>query len=253
MKIALISDIHANYEALQAVFRDIQAQGDIESVYCLGDLVGYGPDPEACTDLVRERCEFSLMGNHDFALVNTVVGFNPIAARAITFTRVRMEPGGADSDRKAARWNWLRDNPERRSLGQDLFVHASPRDNIFEYVLPDDPVYDPSKIFAIFDMIERNVYIGHTHRPGIITQEPRFYAPEELGMEYAFEPGEKLIINVSSVGQPRDRDPRACYATLEEDGLAYHRVEYDVESVVAKVEETEGLDDRCGTRLREGR
>jgi len=253
VKIALISDIHGNLDALQAVFRHIDDQGDVEAVHCLGDVVGYGPEPEGCIDLLRERCDATLMGNHDFALINAAVGFNRIAAEAITCIRERMEPGIFSLPRKQERWDWLRDLPERRQLGDDLLVHASPRDNIFEYILPDDPRHDPEKIFAIFEMIDRNVYVGHTHRPGIITEEPRFYEPADVDMRYAFEPGEKLIINVSSVGQPRDRDPRACYATLTDREVVFHRVEYDVEATVRKVEAIECLDPRCGTRLREGK
>lgn len=253
MKIALISDIHGNFDALQAVMAHIDAQGDVDVIHCLGDVVGYGPEPEACIDLLRTRCEVTLMGNHDYALLNAAIGFNPIAAGSIACIRQRMEPGLLALPQKQERWEWLSQRPERHPLGSDLLVHASPRDNIFEYVLPDDPIYDQEKIFAIFQMIERNVYVGHTHRPGIITEEPRFYTPADVKGAYSFEPGEKLIINVSSVGQPRDRDPRACYATVTDEGIQYHRVEYDVEVVVNKVQAIECLDDRCGTRLREGR
>jgi diadenosine tetraphosphatase ApaH/serine/threonine PP2A family protein phosphatase len=253
MAVALISDIHANIEALEAVFAHIDAQPEIEEVYCLGDVVGYGPDPEPCIDLLRRRCRLTLMGNHDFALLNAAVGFNRIAAGAITCTRTRMEPGVFSLPEKQDRWDWLRELPERARLGEDLLVHASPRDNFLEYILPDDPVYDREKIASVFGMIDRHVYIGHTHRPGVITEEPAFYAPEEVEMEYAFPQDGKLIINVSSVGQPRDRDPRACYATVTGEGVRWHRVEYDVEAVVRKVEAVDCLDDRCGTRLREGK
>lgn len=253
MKTALISDIHGNHEALKAVMDHIDAQGDVQTIYCLGDVVGYGPDPEPCIDLLRERCKLTLMGNHDYALLNAAVGFNHIAAQAITCIRERMEPGIFSMPKKQDRWDWLRDLPERYEFGPDLLVHASPRDNLFEYILPDDPSYDPDKLASVFGMIRRHVYVGHTHRPGVFTEEPRFLSPEEVGMEYGFREGEQLIINVSSVGQPRDRDPRACYATVTEDGVVFHRVEYDIEEVVRKVEATDCLDNRCGTRLRDGR
>ena len=253
MKIAIISDIHGNDTALKAVFAHIDAMGDVERIYCLGDVVGYGPAPETCIDLLRERCELTLMGNHDYALINSPIGFNPVAAGAIHWTRDRLEPGFLSMPKKQKRWEWINNLPERHWIGEDLLVHASPRDNIFEYVLPDDPSYAPDKIESIMDMIRRNVYIGHTHRPGIITSEPYFYTPTDLGMEYEFRAGEKLIINVSSVGQPRDHDPRACYVTVTEAGLTYHRVPYDIEDVVKRVMAEKNLDDYCGLRLRDGR
>ncbi|MFH0911504.1 MAG: metallophosphoesterase [Planctomycetota bacterium] len=253
MKIALISDIHGNFDALTAVFEDIDRQGDIESVYCLGDIVGYGPEPEACADLVRRRCEVTLMGNHDFAMLHSTLGFNPIAAVSIEYTTERLSPGPAADPVRAERWAWFRALPERWELGEDLLVHASPRDNLFEYLLPDDALYDPKKIAGVMRLVARNVFIGHTHRPGILTAEPRFLYPSELGMAYDFRPGEKLIVNVSSVGQPRDRDPRACYATVTEDGVAFRRVPYDIEATVRKVLAIPEIDARCGLRLREGR
>ncbi|MBN1256540.1 MAG: metallophosphoesterase family protein [Planctomycetes bacterium] len=253
MKIALISDIHGNLEALEAVFAHIDEQGDVEEVICLGDVVGYGPNPEECADLLSLRCKTTLLGNHDHALLNAPLGFNRIAAGSIEYTRRIMEPGLLPDGRKQERWDWLKSLPERHMLGKDLLVHASPRDNIFEYILSDDAHYAKEKIFSIMAMIARNVYVGHTHRPGIITEEPRFYTPEEIGMSYEFEPDEKLIINVSSVGQPRDRDPRSCYATVTDDGVTFHRVAYDVEAVIAKFEANENLDSRSGERLREGR
>lgn len=253
MKVALISDIHGNYDALKAVFDHIDSQEGIEKIYCLGDVVGYGPEPEECIDLIQKRCELTLLGNHDFALLNAAIGFNSIAAGAIACIRERMEPGIFSLPRKQARWDWLGNLSERHNLGDDLLVHASPRDNIFEYILADDPVYAPEKIEAIFGMIKRNVFVGHTHRPGVITEDLRFYKPDEVNMEYEFPKDGKLIFNVSSVGQPRDLDSRACYAILTDTGVKWHRVEYDVEEVVRKIKENECLDDRCGTRLREGR
>ncbi|MHC4872439.1 MAG: metallophosphoesterase family protein [Planctomycetota bacterium] len=253
MKVALISDIHGNYDALKSVFAHIDSLEGIEGVYCLGDVVGYGPEPEECIDLVEERCELTLLGNHDFALLNAAVGFNPVAAGAISCIRKRMEPGIFSMPRKQARWTWLKDLPERHFLGDDMLVHASPRDNIFEYILADDPVYAPDKINAVFSMIKRNVFVGHTHRPGVITEEMKFLTPAQVNMEYEFSNHRKMIFNVSSVGQPRDLDSRACYAVISDEGIKWYRVEYDVESVISKIEATECLDPRCGTRLREGR
>ena len=252
-KIALISDIHANLEALDAVLAHIDAQSDIESIYCLGDVVGYGPDPIGVIDRVRERCEFCLLGNHDHALITSPIGFNAIAAGAIACQRQEVEPGILSLPDKKARWEFLHQLPEERIFGENHFVHASPRDKIYEYILPNDPEYNPDKMTEVFQHVENRCFVGHTHIPGVFLQERGFLSLEDVQGAYAFIPGEKVIFNVSSVGQPRDRDPRACYAVLAEDGLTWERVEYDVESTIRKVEASSCLDDRCDLRLREGR
>ncbi len=251
--IALISDIHANLEALQAVLSHIDSQPEVSKVYCLGDVCGYGPDPQAVIDLVNKRCEFALMGNHDFALLNQPIGFNPIAAGAINCQRNALEPGTFSFPSKKSRWQFLQDLLEDKTIGENAFVHASPRDKIFEYILPEDADYNPSKLEVVFQLVESRCFIGHTHRPGIMTEQPAWYSEKDLGMEYEFRAEEKLIINVSSVGQPRDRDPRACYAVVSETGVRWHRVEYDVQTTVRKVRENPCLDDLCGERLLQGR
>ncbi len=288
-RIAIISDLHANLEGLEAVLAHIDDQKDIEKVVCLGDVVGYGPDPEAVIDLVRERCAWTLLGNHDYALLNAPVGFNRIAAGAILCQRGQLgmkggaaQAGGAadasadgespaesdptgptvvdatasdqaTTEENRGRLAFLENLEEERWIGEDLFIHASPRDKIFEYILPEDAVYNPQKIEQIFAQVKRRCYVGHTHRPGVITAEPRFFTPEELGMEFTFPEEGKFVINVSSAGQPRDRDPRACYAVLEDDRILWHRVEYDVSRTVQKVYNNECLDNICGDRLLEGR
>jgi hypothetical protein len=148
---------------------------------------------------------------------------------------------------------FLENLEEERWVGDDLFIHASPRDKIFEYILPEDAVYNPQKIEQILAQVKRRCFVGHTHRPGVITAEPRFFTPEELGMEFTFPEEGKFVINVSSAGQPRDRDPRACYAVLEDDRILWHRVEYDINRTVQKVYNNECLDNICGDRLLEGR
>jgi hypothetical protein len=290
-RIAIISDLHANLEGLEAVFAHIDGQKDIEEIVCLGDVVGYGPDPEGVIDLVQERCAWTLLGNHDYALLNSPVGFNRIAAGAIQCQRGQLgmkgegapavtgeggadepdEKGSAGSDPAGAtvvdapspvagvsgenerRLRFLQTLEEERWVGDDLFVHASPRDKIFEYILPEDAVYNPQKLQQVFEQVKRRCYVGHTHRPGVITAEPRFFTPEELGMEFAFPEEGKFVINVSSAGQPRDRDPRACYAVLEDERILWHRVEYDIRRTVRKVYDNGCLDNICGDRLLQGR
>lgn len=259
-KYAIISDIHANLEALQAVLSHIDRQGDVEKIYCLGDVVGYGPDPTQVIDIVMDRCEWTLMGNHDFAILNAPVGFNFIAAGAIKCQRLVLDPdeeapeaGLYSKPRRETRWQWLQNLPESKIVGESLFVHASPRDPIVEYILPTDTEEKPEKMAEIFSKMPERCYIGHTHLPGVFTDEPAAYPPIAFGSEWRFQPGGKVIVNVGSVGQPRDQDPRACYVTVTDASVQWHRVEYDIEAVVRKCVNNPGLDDRCGLRLRLGK
>jgi len=248
---ALISDIHGNLEALTAVLKDIDAQ-NADEICFLGDVVGYGPDPEACIDLVQERCKVQLMGNHDYAMLNAPVGVNKVAAGAIVCLRSRMEPGTYSMSWKRRRWKFLEELHLRCTEGTMLFVHASPRDPVMEYVLPSDPLYHPEKCASIFERVERFAFCGHTHFPGVMTPEPRFQTPDELGGKYIFGE-EKAVINLGSVGQPRDRDPRACYALLGDDKVEWRRIEYDYNKTIEKIKANSCLDDRAGLRLAEGK
>lgn len=252
-KVALVSDIHANLEALAAVFDDIDRQGDVDEIYCLGDLVGYGPDPAAVVDMVRARCDVTLLGNHDLAIVTMPVRFSQMAAGAIRWQRQKLDPAMSSAPGLRERWEFLARLPEEKVAGDNCFVHASPRDRVSEYILPRDVRECPEKVTDILSRVRVRCFVGHTHTPGVFLQGPRFLSPGELGHEYEFVAGEKAVVNVSSVGQPRDRDPRACYAILTESGVRWIRVAYDVETTVAKVRAIADLDDRCGLRLREGR
>lgn len=250
MAAALISDIHANLEALTTVLADIRGRG-IEEIYCLGDIIGYGPDPCACLDLVMENCVWSLMGNHDFAVLYEPTMFNASAEAASYWTRrqLELEP---DDARRRSRWEYLGNLSVRRMLGPALCVHASPRRPINEYIFPDDVITMPTKMAQIFDRFEQRCYVGHTHHTGVFTDEPDFYPPADLGKSYKFNT-EKCIVNPGSVGQPRDRDPRASYAILTDEEVSFVRVEYDIQAVIEKVRKIDQLNDFLGTRLLEGR
>jgi diadenosine tetraphosphatase ApaH/serine/threonine PP2A family protein phosphatase len=133
-------------------------------------------------------------------------------------------------------------------------VHASPRRPINEYIFPDDVITAPTKMAQIFDKFEKRCFVGHTHVTGVFTSEPDFYPPGELdGQAYKFRGSEKCIVNPGSVGQPRDRDPRASYAIVHDDRVEFVRIEYDVEAVVAKIKSNPELNDFLGLRLVEGR
>ncbi|MCX7935072.1 MAG: metallophosphoesterase family protein [Planctomycetota bacterium] len=252
--IAILSDIHGNLEAAEAVFSDIAAQG-VERILNLGDTVGYGPDPEACVDLVAVRCQWNLCGNHDYAVLHEAEGFNPIARAAVDYVRNRMKPSPQCQDADTLRrWQFL-ENLEP-IYEEDCFeaMHASPRQPITEYVLPSDPEMDPHKVREIFAaMSHRVAFIGHTHFPGIIEEDrDGFLMPQMFAQVYHL--GERrALINVGSVGQPRDRDTRCCYVIFDGETVVYRRVAYDIETTVAKVRRCGGLHEVCGLRLREGR
>lgn len=252
MKRALISDIHGNYEALLAVVADIKEQG-ISTVICLGDIVGYGPNPVECLDYVMDKCEFTILGNHDQATLFDPDSFNPVALKAIYWTRTQLEKGIGVDQRVDVRWEFLGGLPRRHDEGRFVFVHGSPRDPTNEYVFPED-IYERNKMDALFNRIEKFCFQGHTHMPGVFVEKGDFLPPEECN--YLYELNErKAMINVGSVGQPRDGDPRACYVVLddEEDKIIYRRVAYPVSVTRQKIYEIPDLDNMLGDRLIAGR
>lgn len=254
--IALISDVHGNLEALTEVLAHIRSQPDIEWIGGLGDIVGYGPNPAECLDLVRDL-EFNLMGNHEEAVLKSSYGFNRIARLAIEWTREQLRPRWRSSRERKQRWEFMKGFLRTYQRGNVFFVHGSPRDPTMEYILRTD-VEDsfgdlPTKVKEIFSMISGPCFVGHTHYPGIITEACDFLIPSELpdGV-FRLKPGEKAIINVGSVGQPRDQNPSSCYITFDGESVHYHRVPYDIEVTIRKIEAISELPDRNGTRLRYG-
>ncbi len=256
--IAIISDIHSNTEALAAVLDDISARG-IERIICLGDIIGYGPQPRECLDLVCDRAFVTLMGNHDYAVMYEPRQFNLAAESAAFWTRCQLEDE-TDIERRNRRWEFLGSlpvkhvmNAEDLQLGEIMFVHGSPRRPVNEYVFPDDVYNNPNKIHGLFERISHLCFVGHTHVPGVFLNTPDFYSPDELENVFEVNPSHKALINVGSVGQPRDRDTRAGYVVLEESLVRFVRVAYPIEPVVEKVKGISELDDYVGARLIEGR
>ena len=289
--IAVISDIHANLEALTAVLEEIDRR-KVGRILCLGDVIGYGPNPVECLDLVMRRCEYVLMGNHDFAVLFEPYNFNAGAESASYWTRRQFELD-ADDARRKARWRYLIGRPvrvdhvpapvaaaavvaageqqaedEEDSFDIDLgvpdadrpiftAVHASPRRPVNEYIFPDDIYTMPGKFPSIFDRFDALCFCGHTHVPGVFLEGPDFFSPDELDMKFT-PAGEKAVVNVGSVGQPRDRDPRASFVLLDDSdpadvSLTFHRLAYDAEATCKKVHAIPELDDFLGTRLLDGR
>ena len=256
---AIISDIHSNIEALSVVLDDIEKRG-IKTIFCLGDVVGYGPDPKRCLDLVISKTKWCVLGNHDYAGLYEPTNFNYAAEQASFWTRDTLETE-EDAKARQRRWEFLGKLPMRRTWETKLnsekvsidFLHASPRRCINEYIFPDDVFTNPMKIKTMFDKIDHICFVGHTHLPGVFLDEPDFYLPEELGDRYPILENEKAIINIGSVGQPRDKDNRASYVYVEDNEVNFVRLEYDFQKTAEKIRAIEQLDNFNADRLKDGR
>jgi diadenosine tetraphosphatase ApaH/serine/threonine PP2A family protein phosphatase len=239
MRVAVIADIHANLAALEAVLEAIET-AEVEEIWCLGDLLGYGAEPDACAELVDQRCAICLAGNHDLAVLGTlqITDFSETAAAAVEWTR---ENAGGDT------LDFLRElKPQGERDGISLF-HASPRDPIWEYVLSGE------QADACMDAQPDPVaLIGHSHIALFFTRAPGGEvrgAQAGDGAQIDLGDGEWLI-NPGSVGQPRDGDPRAAWLDLDtESGIArFHRTPYDIERAAASIAAA-GLPQQLADRL----
>ena len=243
MRYAIIADIHSNLDAFQVVLQDIENRGGVEEIWCLGDIVGYGPQPVECIELLRRHCHICVAGNHDLAATGKLdtTCFNHAAAEAASWTAGRLSPEDID---------YLQSLPLKLEREDFTLVHGSPREPVWEYVV-SPPTAAAS--FAYFDT--RFCLIGHSHVPMVFDLDRDGICnlqqlPEELGL---MQEEKRLIINCGAVGQPRDGDPRASYAILDCDrGILYHyRVEYDILAVQQKMTEL-GLPSRLSSRLSHG-
>ena len=221
---------------------------NVDEIFCLGDIIGYGPNPRECIDVCREF-QMCLLGNHDNGALFDPEGFSSSAERAIFWTRSELE--FQHDDNAPVRWRFLAQLPRTHRIGDFMFVHGSPRSPLNEYVFPED-VFNERKIERIFGFIQHYCFQGHTHVPGIFTQNCRFYSPAEVSMNYELG-DQKVMVNVGSVGQPRDNDPRSCYIILEDKNIEFRRVEYPIERTRQKILAIAELDDFLGDRLLEGR
>lgn len=225
MKTAIISDVHSNQEALLAVLARLEAE-DPGEVWFLGDAVGYGPEPEECLAILRERCSLLLMGNHDagaVGLTDTAL-FNVYARRAVEFSAAVLAPESRQ---------YLASLPLRLERGGAELVHASPFEpSAWHYVFT---LRDARAAFESFS--GQVCFIGHSHHPLVLAMDGAGEITAELFAELTLRAGSRYIVNVGSVGQPRDGDPRACCALWDQgSGTArLVRVPYDVGAVQAKM------------------
>jgi predicted phosphodiesterase len=236
VRYAVLSDIHGNLAAFRAV---LAAIGSVDAVWCLGDVVGYGPNPNECVDLVRRQAAICLAGNHDLAAATNLNqdGFNPDATQAIAWTRQQLT---------SENLSFLAGLPSRRTEGQITLVHGSPRDPVWEYTW--SPLVAQEN-FTYFDTA--TCLVGHTHRPVIFRKAGgpvRQLLPRD-DRPLATEAG-RFILNPGSVGQPRDGDPRAAYLLLDTTAHTVRllRVPYNVEETQTRMAQAR-LPARLITRL----
>jgi len=239
---AVITDIHANLTALEAVLAEIDERG-IDRIWCLGDVVGYGAEPDACTAIVRERCELCLVGNHDLAVLGglDVSSFSEAAAEAVEWTRANVTEETLEFLRSLS--------PEAEREGVGLF-HASPRDPVWEYVLSYEQAYA-----NLTSQPQPVSLVGHSH-------VALFFAQAEgggIGDTRGGQAGDgdtvelstgRWLVNPGSVGQPRDGDPRAAWLELDDEiqVATFRRVGYDIERAAGTIVSA-GLPSRLADRL----
>lgn len=259
MRRAIVSDIHGNLVALQAALADIKQQ-QVDETVCLGDICGYGPDPVACIDITRSHCKWVLAGNHDVALFMSVaVGFNKYARDAIEWQRGELLPRWYSLPRTRERWAWLGGLIPERKEGDVFYVHASPRDPLMEYVeegdFADTGFGESFKALAIFEKIDRLSFCGHSHRPGVVNQDFVWMKPHELpNMSWQLRPGDKSLVNIGSVGQPRDNNPQGCYVIFDDQKqtVTFRRVPYDIPKAQARFKAVPQLSEKLWKRLETG-
>lgn len=242
MRILVISDIHANLVAFEAVLAD--AKGQWEYVWCLGDVVGYGPDPNDCVELLKTMPHLCLAGNHDWAALGRldIRTFNPDARRAVTWTQETLKPENVA---------YLEDLPTTFVIDQYTLAHGSPREPVWEYIL------EPLIAALNFPHFETPYcLVGHTHQPVI------YELISDNGDTRAISPsyrqqrqlnGRRQIINPGSVGQPRDANPDAAYAILDVDTniFEHRRIPYDVGEVQRRMR-SHDMPERLIARLEHG-
>lgn len=239
MRIAVLSDVHANLHALDAV---LAHAGAVDAIWHLGDIVGYGPDPDGVVDRLASRGAVGVRGNHDLAACGgkEIEWFNSDARRAMEWTR------GAIA---GTTLSWLNAQPERREEGDFTLVHGSPLDPTWEYVTTTGAARD-----NLLATGTRHALNGHTHLPVAFSLigDRVDVIPPSADPGLAFD-GARLMLNPGSVGQPRDGDPRASYLVLDPDArhVTWHRVPYDIEAVQRRMRAL-GLPGHLIDRLRHG-
>ncbi len=229
MKFALISDIHANLEALEAVLKDIATQR-VDSINCLGDIIGYGSDPIPCLELVKSNCDVILMGNHEHAALGHLdqEHLNPVAQVSLAWTQEQL------NDRA---FSIIAECGMDAVIGNARFVHASPyKPGEWHYILAA-----AEADIAFRSFTEHICFVGHTHLPMIFVEVENGTHRRKVGHDFEPDEESRYIVNIGSVGQPRDNDPRSCYVIYDMDTMEvrYRRVEYDIQRTQKKMQQAQ--------------
>jgi len=243
---AIVSDIHSNIEALEAVLDDIH-EHECEEIVCLGDLLGYGPSPRQVLKIAMDLFEFTLMGNHEEGILYQPVGFNWKAEASAWWTKDQLKSPHYPAHENRKYWTYLEQMPRFATHGDVLYVHASPIDPTREYVMPE-ACYNPEFMTQIFKKIKRVAFGGHTHLPGIFFENRPFLQQNRIEGPYPVVKG-KFFVNVGSVGQPRDGDTRSCYVIFDGKTVLFRRVEYNYRKTARKIRRIKRLPNALGMRL----
>jgi diadenosine tetraphosphatase ApaH/serine/threonine PP2A family protein phosphatase len=252
---AILSDVHGNVEALTAVKDHMDSLGRIDEVIVIGDLVGYGPNPVECICLAQKMGAQFTMGNHELGLFQSIDGFNKYAKAAAMWTRAVIQ----EHKQEPMVYHYLKNLPDEIRTDQAVFTHGSLRGSTAEYLIKRDDLLEltPAARESMkinFDLIDHIGFTGHTHIPYVCNDDYYLVPPEWNDYEpYEIFGNTKTLVNVGSVGQPRDHDPRACYAIYDGYTIRHYRVEYDIQAVVDKIKQIPEIDDRLGGRLTRGR
>ena len=242
MRALIVSDVHSNIEAFTSVISDAKYRSGFDEIWSLGDLIGYGPNPNECIELLSAHQHKAVAGNHDLASIGklSLEAFNPYAKAANLWTAEQLSQEHVE---------FIATQELRLEIDEFTLVHGSPRDPVWEYVMTVDA--------AVASFMHYDTYwclVGHTHFPSL-------WLPSENGATFVEFPLDKqinltedrVIINPGSVGQPRDRDPRASYAIYDSDAstVTHHRVQYDISKTQAQMQDC-GLPEFLISRLEDG-
>lgn len=252
MAVAILADIHSNIEALNRAFEEMDRLG-ITRIVCLGDIIGYGPNPRECLQMLFSS-EVAIMGNHEEAVMFYGEDFNPKARASLEWTKEQLNSPEYERTENYDLWNFLGTMQQTVSDGEVMYTHGSPRVPTREYVVPAD-IRNRDKMQGIFDMIDKACFIGHSHIPHVYTSDMKHAAPENLkgAIDLRKLGDRKVLINVGSVGQPRDGDRRLSFATFDGNVVRFHRLEYDFQTTVDKIYGIDGLPNFLADRLLVGR
>ena len=243
MRCAILGDIHSNLAAFQAVLHDLESRGGFDKIWCLGDVVGYGPEPHACIELLCRYEHICVAGNHDWAAAGkiNISDFNPAAAQACRWTAEQLTETDID---------YLRNLPLKLCQDNFTLAHGSPRQPIWEYLISVEAARDNYAFFETDFCL-----VGHSHIPLVfeyISEDTCIIREVQNGASLVLGQN-RLIINPGGVGQPRDSDPRASYAIFDTEArsVCHYRAEYDIGDTQRKMVER-GLPESLILRLNHG-